>query len=153
MTTIRSFLLPDDLHYVVEKHVWIRFLDDGLARVGLTTVAYSLLRRSLVAISLRQKVLGQEVARGKSVAMVESLKYIGPVPAPFTGTVVRANDAVLAQASLAEADPYGAGWLVEMRPADSDSARASLPTGDAAMADYRALIESQNIVPLDDAAR
>jgi glycine cleavage system H protein len=119
----------------------------------LTEVAYTLLRRSLVAISLRQNVLGRELAQGKSIAMVESVKYIGPVPAPFTGTVIQANDAVLANASLAEADPYGAGWLVEMRPADLAAARASLPTGPAAMAAYRALIESQNILPLDDASK
>jgi hypothetical protein len=40
-----------------------------------------------------------------------------------------------------------------MRPADLAAARASLPTGPAAMAAYRALIESQNILPLDDASK
>ena len=144
MTEIRGFHFPEALYYLVEKHVWVEPVADGLVRVGLTPVAYTLLRNSLVAITVRQRVLGQLVMRGKSVAMVESLKYNGPVPAPFTGVVVRMNDQVAADPGLAEADPYGS-WIVEMQPQVWDPAADGLLTGDAATAAYRALLESQNI--------
>lgn len=142
---LRGFEFPEALYYLVEKHVWVRPLGDGLVRLGLTPVVYKLLRYSLVAISVRPKTLGQEVLPGKSVAMVESLKYIGPLAAPFAGVVVRAN--ALAESDLAafSADPYGAGWIVEMRPTDWEAARAALLTGDAAMAAYSALLEAQNL--------
>ncbi|OQA39710.1 MAG: Glycine cleavage system H protein [Chloroflexi bacterium ADurb.Bin325] len=146
MTEIRGFYFPDELYYLVEKHVWVQPIADGLARLGLTAVAYALLRRSLVAISVRPRVLGQEVARGRSVAMVESLKYNGPVLAPFDGVVVRANEQVAESPELAEADPYGS-WIVEMRPRAWDPTAAGLLTGAAAMAAYRALLEAQNITP------
>lgn len=146
MTDIRGFSFPDELYYMVEKHVWVQPVTDGLVRVGLTPVAYALLRHSLVAISVRARVLGQEVPRGRSVAMVESLKYNGPLSAPFAGVVVRANELVTAEPSRAEADPYGS-WIVEMRPHVWDPAADGLVTGAEAMTAYQALLEAQNITP------
>jgi glycine cleavage system H protein len=145
VTTIRGFELPDSLYYFVEKHVWIAPLGEGLARLGLTSVAYHLLHDTLVAISMRPKVLGNEVLKGKSIAMVESLKYIGPLPAPFTGVVERANELVQVDPDQAVVDPYGVGWIAELRTSDWEAAAAGLLTGEAAMAAYRALLEAQNI--------
>ncbi len=145
MATIRGFDFPEDLYYLVEKHVWCRPLPDGIVRVGLTPVAYWLLGRSLVAIGTRPSVLGREVTQGRSVAMVESLKYNGPLAAPFTGTVVRANEALEAEPERAVADPYGEGWIVEMIPADWTAASEALLSGEAALAAYRRLLENQNI--------
>jgi glycine cleavage system H protein len=85
------------------------------------------------------------VAKGKSVAMIESLKFIGPLPAPFTGIVLRANPLVIEDPSIAESDPYGDGWIVEMAAADWESSAAGLVTGEAGLAVYRKLLESQNI--------
>jgi len=145
VTIIRGFELPDDLYYFIEKHVWIAPRGAGLARLGMTTVGYHLLRETLVAISIQQKVLGVAVPKGKSIAMVESLKYIGPIPAPFAGVVERANQMVQVEPDLAAADPYGAGWIAELRTSDWESAAASLLTGEAAMSAYRALLAAQNI--------
>ena len=145
MATIHGFEFPEDRYYLVEKHVWCQPADDGLVRVGLTPVAYQMLKHSLVAISVRPKVLGQEIPAGKSVAMVESLKYIGPLPAPFAGVVVRANEFAESAPDRVSADPYGEGWIVEMRPSDGDAALAGLLTGDAALAAYRELLESQGL--------
>jgi len=145
VTTIRGFELPDNLYYFIEKHVWVAPLGDGLARLGMTAVGYHLLRDTLVAISIRPKVLGSEVQKGKSIAMVESLKYIGPLPAPFTGVVERANELVQVDPDQAAVDPYGVGWIAELRAADWESAAAGLLTSEAAMTAYRALLEAQNI--------
>lgn len=140
-----GFDFPEDLYYLIEKHVWVRPIGGGLVRVGLTPVAYHMLRHSLVAISVRPKLLGQEVPQGKSVAMVESLKYIGPLFAPFTGVVERANELAAANPEAISADPYGAGWIVEMRPTDWEAARAALLTGESALTAYRALLEAQDL--------
>lgn len=145
MAMIRGFAFPEDRYYLVEKHVWCQPMADGVVRIGLTPVAYRLLRDVLVAIAVRPKLLGQEAPAGRSVAMVESLKYNGPVPAPFTGIVLRGNATVEADPERAAADPYGEGWIVEMQPADWDAARAGLLTGEAALIAYRALLEGQNI--------
>lgn len=145
MAIIRGFSLPDDLYYLVEKHVWVSQPVAGVCRVGLTPVAYQLLRHSLVAISIKEGMIGKEAAKGKSVAMIESLKFIGPLPAPFTGVVLRGNPRLAAEPSIAEQDPYDEGWIVEMTTTDWPAAAAGLVTGEAGLAAYRKLLESQNI--------
>jgi glycine cleavage system H protein len=145
MAVIRGFTLPEDLYYLVEKHVWAAEPVAGVSRVGMTPVAYQLLRHSLVAISIKESVIGKEVLKGKSVAMIESLKFIGPLPAPFTGVLLRGNPLLEDDPSLAEKDPYGEGWIVEMSPADWTAAAAGLITGENGLAAYRKLLESQNI--------
>ena len=144
MATLRGIEFPEDLFYLVEKHVWAAPAAGGVVRLGLTPVGYSLLRNSLVAISIQSGQLGKHVDRGKSIAMVESLKYIGPLAAPFAGVLVRGNAQVEANPDLAAADPYGEGWIAEMQPDDWESARAELVTGEAAMAAYSQWLESQS---------
>ncbi len=145
MATIHGFEFPEDRYYLVDKHVWCQPAENGLVRVGLTPVAYWLLGHSLVAIAPRPDVLGREVPKGRSVAMVESLKYNGPVAAPFAGTVVCVNEALAAEPERAADDPYGDGWIVEMRPVDWPAASAELMTGETALAAYRTLLQNQNI--------
>lgn len=145
MTIIQGFEFPDDLYYLIEKHVWVRPMEDGTAQLGLTPVAYKLLRDSVVAISVKTGILGQQVAKGRSLAMVESLKYIGPLSAPFDGIFEKGNERLASEPDLAIADPYGAGWIAQMRPADWDAARRGLVTGPAALAAYQALLDAQSI--------
>lgn len=146
MAVIRGFDLPKDLYYLVEKHVWIAPPQgEGTLRIGMTPVAYQLLRHSLVAISVKRSMIGKEVAKGKSVAMIESLKFIGPLPAPFTGILVRGNPLVEENPSIAESDPYGEGWIVEMSTPDWLAAAAGLVTGESGLEVYRKLLISQNI--------
>jgi len=61
MSIIRGLEFPDDLYYLIEKHVWVRPLEDGTVRLGLTPVAYKLLRNSIIAISVKSGILGQQV--------------------------------------------------------------------------------------------
>ena len=145
MPIIHGFEFPGDLYYLVEKHVWVRPAENGAVCLGLTPVAYKLLRNSIVAISIKSGILGQQVAKGKSLAMVESLKYIGPLSAPFEGIFLRGNERLSSDPDLAVADPYGEGWIAEMRPADWEVACRELVTGPAALAAYQSLLDAQNI--------
>jgi glycine cleavage system H protein len=145
MSIIHGFEIPDDLFYLIETHVWVRLREDGTVQLGLTPVAYKMLRNSIVAISVKSRIVGQQVAKGNNLAMVESLKYIGPLSAPFDGLFLRGNDLLASDPDLAERDPYGDGWIAEMRPADWDLASRDLITGQAALAAYRAFLDSANI--------
>ncbi|MCX6029520.1 MAG: glycine cleavage system protein H [Chloroflexi bacterium] len=145
MATIRGWNFPEDLYYLIEKHVWVRPLPGGLARLGLTPAAYHLLNNSLTAISIQARSVGQLVSKGKSLAMVESLKYIGPLAAPLAGVFVRGNADLAADPDLAVADPYGVGWIAEMQPTDWFADQADLLTGPAAMAAYEKLLDANKI--------
>ncbi len=145
MTTIRGCNLPEDLYYLVEKHVWAKPMGEGVVRVGITAVAGKLSGGKLAAITVKAKNIGQEVKQAKSIATVESSKFVGPVPAPISGILLRANEKLAADPNLAVSDPYGEGWVAEIQATNWDAEKAVLVTGAEGVAAYQAKLEADNI--------
>lgn len=145
MTTVRGCNLPEDVYYLIEKHVWAKPMGEGVIRVGITSVAAKLSGGKLAALTVKAKNIGQQVLQGKSLATVESSKFVGPVPAPVTGIVLRANEKLATDPNLATADPYGEGWVAEMQPSNWDTEVSALVTGSAGVAAYQAKLEAENI--------
>jgi len=145
MANVRGCNLPDDLYYLVEKHVWAKPMGGGVVRVGITAVAGKLSGGKLAAITVKAKNIGQEVKQAKSIATVESSKFVGPVPAPVSGVLLHANDKLASDPNLAIADPYGEGWVAEMQASDWETEKDSLVTGAEGVAAYQAKLEADNI--------
>jgi glycine cleavage system H protein len=145
MANVRGCNLPDDLYYLIEKHVWAKPMGGGVIRVGITAVAAKLSGGKLAALTVKGKAIGQEVKQGKSVATVESSKFVGPVPAPVTGILLRANEKLASDPNLAVSDPYGEGWVAEMQASDWDGEKGNLATGAAGVVAYQAKLEADNI--------
>lgn len=145
MTTVNGCEVPDDLFYMVDKHVWAKELEGGKLRVGMTAAAVQLAGGKFVAVTPKRKALEQELAQGKSMAIVESSKFVGPVPAPVSGTLVTINEQVAGDPDLVSQDPYGAGWIAEIQPSNWDGEKASLASGPDGIAAYRAKIEADGV--------
>lgn len=145
MTTVNGCNLPDDLYYYTDKHVWCKPLDNGNLRVGMTTVAAKLSGSNLSAVTVSGRKIGKEIKQAKSLATVESSKFVGPVPAPVSGTLVAANEKLANDPNLAVSDPYGEGWIAEMTPGDWDGEKGSLASGPDGLAAYRAALEAEGI--------
>ena len=145
MSDIRGCNLPDDLFYLVEKHVWAKPMEDGTLRVGMTAVAAKLAGSNLAGVTVKAKAIGQEVAQGKSIATVESSKFVGPVPAPVTGVLLRGNEKLASDPNIVSNDPYGEGWIAEIKPSNWDADKSSLATGADGIAAYQAKLEADNI--------
>jgi glycine cleavage system H protein len=145
MANVRGCNLPDDLYYLIEKHVWAKPVGDGVVRVGITAIAAKLSGGKLAAITVKAKNIGQEVLQGKSLATVESSKFVGPVPAPVTGVLLRANEKLAADPNIAVSDPYGEGWVAEMKASNWDGEKGTLATGSDGVAKYQAKLEAENI--------
>lgn len=110
--------LPGDLEYT-EEHEWLRKEDDGTVTIGITDHAQSALG-DLVYVELPE--IGQEVETGGEMAVVESVKAASDVYAPISGEVVAVNEELADDPEKINADPYGDGWIVRMRPsADNGS--------------------------------
>jgi glycine cleavage system H protein len=135
MPIVRGCNLPDDLLYDVENHTWFRELDDGNVRLGMTTVATALAGR-LVAVT--PKKVGRSVDAGKSCATVESGKWVGPAKSAAAGNIMAVNDKLVETPSLANDDPYGAGWLIILKPDDWASIKPSLTPGSQVAPKYEA---------------
>lgn len=135
MPVVRGCNLPDDLLYDVENHIWFKEVGDGTVRIGMTTVATAMAGQ-LVAFT--PKKVGRTVQPGKSCATVESGKWVGPAKSVAGGEVVQVNEAMVANPSIANQDPYDAGWLIILRPDDWDSVKGTLTPGTAVAAAYDA---------------
>lgn len=145
MATVRGCDLPEDLYYLIDKHVWVRKLEGNLVRLGTTSVAAKLAGGTLNAVTVSARKIGQEIAQGKSVATLESSKFVGPVPAPVSGVLVRGNELLEADPNLAATDPYGEGWIAEVEATSWDAEVPGLATGPEGVAAYGAKLEADGV--------
>ena len=111
--------IPADLRYCA-SHEWIR-LEGDIATVGISDHAQAELT-DVVFVELPS--IGRKVDAGDPTAVVESVKAASDIYAPIGGEVIEANDAVEADPSLVNTDPYGKGWIFKLRVKDpADAAR------------------------------
>ncbi len=130
---------PDDRRYT-EQHEWALLQPGGgegaVVRVGITDHAQDALG-DIVFVQLPE--VGAEVAPGAPMGEVESTKSVSDVYAPVTGVVTAVNEALANAPQTINADPYGAGWLVEISVA-GDGGDPTAELMDAAA--YQALVEA-----------
>ena len=104
---------PEDLKYQ-DSDEWLR-LEGAEAIVGLTDYAQDQLND---IVFLELPAVGETFAQGDSFGVVESVKAASDLHLPAGGTVTAVNSAVEDEPELANADPYGAAWLVRIRLGD-----------------------------------
>jgi glycine cleavage system H protein len=127
-----SLEYPEDLRYTAE-HEWVRLpADGGAVRVGITAYAQDALG-DVVYVTLPE--VGATVTEGESCGEVESTKSVSDLFAPLSGEVTARNEGLDATPELVNSDPYGEGWLFELRPSDESAADGLLD-----VATYRAQI-------------
>ena len=113
---------PQDLRYTPE-HEWVRTGDDGVVRIGITSFAQDALG-DVVYVSL--PAVGDTVAAGDACGEVESTKSVSDLYSPLAGEVTAVNEALDATPELVNSDPYGGGWMYELRLQDPGAVDALL---------------------------
>ncbi|WP_152185720.1 glycine cleavage system protein GcvH [Segeticoccus rhizosphaerae] len=108
---------PQDLRYTAE-HEWVRDQGDGVARVGITAFAQDALG-DVVYVSLPS--VGDTIAVGDACGEVESTKSVSDLYAPLAGEVVGVNEGLDAAPEQINTDPYGEGWMYDVKLADPDA--------------------------------
>lgn len=114
--------VPEGLRYTSE-HEWVRDGGDGLVRVGITDFAQDALG-DIVFVELPAP--GTTVQPGQACGEVESTKSVSELFAPVAGTVTARNEALDASPETVNGDPYGEGWMFEVRVDDPASVAALL---------------------------
>jgi glycine cleavage system H protein len=105
--------IPADLKYT-RSHEWLRAEADGTVTVGITDHAQDALG-DLVFVETPEA--GRGVKAGEACAVVESVKAASDVYSPIDGEIIEGNEALATQPELLNSDPYGAGWIMKIRPA------------------------------------
>ncbi|KAA8968168.1 glycine cleavage system protein GcvH [Mycobacterium sp.] len=113
--------IPSDLLYTAE-HEWVRRSADDTVRVGITDFAQAALG-DVVFVQLPDP--GTRLSAGDAFGEVESTKSVSDLYAPISGEVAAVNTDLEASPQLVNTDPYGAGWLLDIR-ADPDTLAAGL---------------------------
>jgi len=126
-----SNVLPD-LKYT-RSHEWLRNAADGTVEIGISDHAQHALG-DLVFVEL--PAVGRTLKAGDACAVVESVKAASDVYTPVGGTVVAVNEALGSTPEVINTDPYGAGWILRLKPAvPADAAELLDATTYAAVAD------------------
>ena len=104
-------MIPEDLRYT-DAHEWVRELDGGVVRVGITDYAQ---RELTDVVHVTLPAVGDTVTAGDVCGEVDSTKSVSEIYAPVSGEVVAVNEALEDGPELVNSDPYGDGWMFEVR--------------------------------------
>ena len=114
--------IPTDLQYT-EEHEYVRKGRDGVAEIGITDYAQGELG-DVVYIELPK--IGTKFGKHDVFGTIEAVKAVSELFAPIAGEVVAINERLDKEPALVNSDPYGAGWMIKIKPSNSSEIDALL---------------------------
>lgn len=106
--------VPGDLQYT-EEHEYVRRGKDGVAEIGITDYAQGELG-DVVYIELPK--VGTTFGKHDVFGTIEAVKAVSELFAPIAGEVVAINERLDKEPALVNTDPYGAGWMIRVKPSN-----------------------------------
>ena len=106
--------LPENLKYT-KDHEWIK-IDGDVLTIGITDFAQSELG-DIVYVDV--DTLDEEIAVNEVFGSVEAVKTVSDLFMPMSGEVIEFNEGLEDTPELVNSDPYGDGWMIKMKVADS----------------------------------
>jgi glycine cleavage system H lipoate-binding protein/TusA-related sulfurtransferase len=97
----------------LENKTWLRVEESGEVIVGVTSLLAAIAGKLTLA---RLKAVGIDIQRGQSLGTLESQKFVGPIPSPVSGTLVKTNGLVVDKPRIINDAPYEDGWIARLRP-------------------------------------
>ncbi|MGI0140456.1 MAG: sulfurtransferase TusA family protein [Thermoplasmata archaeon] len=106
-------LLPDGFLYDLEQNVWaVPDGDHGEYKVGVIAAFAAFIG---LAQQMTYRPLTATVDRGRSLGLLETVRFTGAVRAPLTGVVLEQNPGLLDRPRWINDEPYGKGWVARIR--------------------------------------
>jgi len=103
--------IPEGLYYTRE-HEWMKVEADK-CRVGITDYAQKSLHE-VVYVDLPN--VSKSLTQNATFGTVESVKAVSELYSPVSGEVAERNEKLVDSPELVNQDPYGAGWIVVVKP-------------------------------------
>jgi glycine cleavage system H protein len=111
---INDLILPDDVRYS-QDHEWACQQGDKV-RIGITDYAQDQLG-DIVFVEMPR--VGDSFKRNEEFGSMESVKAVSEMFMPVGGEITAINEELEDVPELINQDPYGKGWIIEIKPADS----------------------------------
>jgi glycine cleavage system H protein len=105
-------VFPDDLSYDLDNNTWLRVEENGEATVGVTSLLSAIAGKLTLA---RLKSAGTVIQRGRSLGTLESQKFVGPIPSPVSGILLKTNNTVVDRPRVINDSPYDEGWIARLK--------------------------------------
>ena len=106
--------IPENLFYT-DDHEWVK-VDGDIATIGITDFAQKELG-DIVFVEV--ETVDEDLDKGESFGTIEAVKTVSDLFMPITGTVVEFNENLESDPEVINKDPYGEGWIVKIKIADS----------------------------------
>ena len=117
--------VPGDLNYT-EEHEYVRKGKDGNAEIGITDYAQGELG-DVVYVELPK--VGTKFNKHDVFGTIEAVKAVSELFSPIAGEVVAINDRLDKEPALVNSDPYGAGWMIRVKPSNPSEIDALMNSG------------------------
>lgn len=124
MKEISELDFTEDVRYT-ENHEWARQEGD-LVKVGISDYAQDQLG-DIVFVELPE--VGSTFDKGEEFGTVESVKAVSEIYMPVGGEITAVNEDLEGQPELVNNDPYGGGWMIEIRPGDQGEINSLMDKG------------------------
>jgi glycine cleavage system H protein len=108
--------IPNELKYTSD-HEWVRMEGENFV-IGITDHAQDSLG-DVTFVELPD--IGSRFDDKAVFGVVESVKAASDLYMPVTGEVIEVNDSLNDSPENVNSDPYGNGWMIKIRPDQSDS--------------------------------
>ena len=105
---------PSELKYT-KDHEWIK-VEGDTATIGITDYAQGELG-DIVFVDV--DTVDEDLNEGDVFGSVEAVKAVSDLYLPVAGTVIEVNADLEDQPELLNTDPYGKGWIIKLKIADS----------------------------------
>ena len=102
---------PSDLKYT-KDHEWVKINGD-VATVGITDFAQRELG-DIVYVDVN--TIGESLEKEAVFGTIEAVKTVSDLFMPLSGEVLEVNKDIDSAPECVNADPYGKGWMIKMRP-------------------------------------
>jgi len=98
------------------KHTWAQITPEGNIRVGLSDYAAKHLKGIAHVMT---EPIGKNVNKMEPIGVVETWMFMFDIYAPVSGKIVKINEDLKNEPKLINEDPYGKGWILEIKPKNS----------------------------------
>ena len=108
--------IPKDLMYT-EDHEYVKKTSDPkIVAIGITDYAQGELG-DIVYLELPS--VGATFKKQDTFGTIEAVKAVSELFSPLAGEVVEVNARLDGEPALVNTDPYGDGWMIKLRAADT----------------------------------
>ncbi|MEM2937261.1 MAG: glycine cleavage system protein GcvH [Candidatus Bathyarchaeia archaeon] len=107
--------IPEQMLYT-PKHTWAQITPEGNIRVGVSDYAQKHLKG---IANIMTEPVGKEITRMEPFGVAETWMFMFDLYAPVSGKIVKVNEKLKEKPYIINEDPYGEGWIIEIKPKNS----------------------------------